>query len=543
MTNDTRWIGSVVFLTLAALALRLFLALGLPNDDPDDGRVYARIARNVIEHGVYSSEDAPPYVPTYIRVPSYPLLLAGIYSVFGHDANHAVRVCQALIDTATCWMAALLAMVWAPAGWSRERRLGAALAALVLAALCPFIAIYVATILTETFATFLLVSLALVTSLALRARNPGPAIAWWLLTGILGGIGTLLRPDSGLFVTASGATLVLVALNRILEIRRNREPIDDVHGQTHRILARTFISGSLLVIGFIATLAPWAVRNWQVFHVFQPLAPASATMPEEFVPLGYLTWVGTWITDERYAETVVWPMEVSPIPIEQFPDAAFDSPQERERVIALLDQYNHPAAPESSTAEDTTGAASVPDAAGTSAEPQEQDEENSDQQDENDTDEPQAEMRMTPEIDAGFAQLAQERASRHPLRTYLVLPAQRAISLWFSTHSRYYPFGGHLFPLSDLDQKRYQHIWLPAFAFLTWVYSILAAAGCWVLWKNAGSRRWLLLFGLLIIPRLVFLSTLPNSEARYVIEYFPLLATAGGLAIAAFMEEALTVQP
>ena len=63
------------------------------------------------------------------------------------------------------------------AGWPRERRLGAALAALALAALCPFIAIYVATILTETLTTFLLVSLALVTSLALRARDPGPAMA------------------------------------------------------------------------------------------------------------------------------------------------------------------------------------------------------------------------------------------------------------------------------------------------------------------------------------------------------------------------------
>lgn len=539
LTLQARLVGSGGFLTLAALTLRLFFALGLPNDEPDDGRLYAQIARNVIEHGVYSGEDAPPFVPTYIRVPGYPLFLAGVYSVFGDDANRAVRVFQALVDTATCWMAALLAMVWAPAGWPKERRLAAALAALALVALCPFTVIYVATILTETLTTFLLISLALVTSLALRARDPGPAMAWWLLTGILGGIATLFRPDSGLFLIAPGVTLVLVALNRILEIRRSREPMDNVHGETHRILVRTFAGGGLLVMGFIATLAPWVERNWQVFHAFQPLAPASASMPEEFVSLGYSTWVGTWITDERYVETVEWPLDLSLIPIERFPDAAFDSPQERERVTALLDQYNHPTALESSLATDADGGVSVPDATGVSPDSSKQVEETGDHQDEDEdedednTGEPQAEARMTPEIDAGFAQLARERASRHPWRTYLALPVQRAISLWFSTHSRYYPFSGQLFPLSGLDRERYQHIWLPAFAFLTWTYSILAAAGCWVLWKNARSRRWLLLLGLLVIPRLAFLSTLSNPEARYVVEYFPLLATAGGLALAA----------
>ena len=52
---------------------------------------------------------------------------------------------------------------------------------------------------------------------------------------------------------------------------------------------------------------------------------------------------------------------------------------------------------------------------------------------------------MTPEVDAGFAQIARERISRHPLRYYVCYPAN-ALTLWFDTHSQFYPFEGELLP-------------------------------------------------------------------------------------------------
>jgi hypothetical protein len=54
---------------------------------------------------------------------------------------------------------------------------------------------------------------------------------------------------------------------------------------------------------------------------------------------------------------------------------------------------------------------------------------------------------MTPEIDAGFAQIGQERVAHSRFRYYVVLPAKRAMTLWFDTHSQYYPFNGELLPL------------------------------------------------------------------------------------------------
>ena len=101
-------------LLTAAFSFRVAVARFLPNDAPDDGKIYAQIARNVLEQHVYSHETEPPYAPSLIRLPGYPLFLAGVYSVFGHGDNTAVRIVQALIDTATCALIALVAFFWEP---------------------------------------------------------------------------------------------------------------------------------------------------------------------------------------------------------------------------------------------------------------------------------------------------------------------------------------------------------------------------------------------------------------------------------------------
>src|SRR5207248_8625960 len=49
-------------------------------------------------------------------------------------------------------------------------------------------------------------------------------------------------------------------------------------------------------------------------------------------------------------------------------------------------------------------------------------------------------VRMTPEIDAQFDQIAEERITRSPFRYYIFVPAKRAAALWFDSLSLYYPF-------------------------------------------------------------------------------------------------------
>jgi 4-amino-4-deoxy-L-arabinose transferase-like glycosyltransferase len=475
MSNKTRVYAAIL---LVALGFRLFLALRLANDEPDDGRVYSQIARNVLEQHVYSHDTQPPYNPSIIRLPGYPLFLVAIYSVFGHGNNTAVRVVQAVIDTTTCALVAWVVFEWA---LDEERRHRAALIALALAAICPFTAIYVATILTEVPTNFLAVATVLAATFAFKKN----ALRWWIVTGLIAGLAVLFRPDSGLFAAAIGVTLVLST--------RMRTAIP---------------SAALFSIAFCLVLVPWTIRNRRVFHVFQPLAPAHAEMPGEFVARGYLLWVRTWLDDSKYVGPALWSLDMRPMYVENFPARAFDSKEERERVAALLNKYNHP-------------------------DGDEEDEPPADEEEEPEVEEPveaeEANVEMTPEIDTGFAQIGQERIAHSRLRYYVVLPLKRAATLWFDTHSQYYPFNGDLLPLEDLDYDIHQQYWLPLFAGFTWIYTLCGAIGGWLLWRsrNQNARRWLLLAVLLIFLRLGFFATLENPEPRYTVELFPFLIALG----------------
>jgi len=273
----------------------------------------------------------------------------------------------------------------------------------------------------------------------------------------------------------------------------------------------------------------------------------------------------------------LYQVDIQPITIDDLPDSAFDSLDERTRVAALLEQYNHPPPEQASEGEEQSQAQASPTPTPqaspkqTPASPQalaskatpipgrqsqqntddnsnsnaksDETEDSSDQEDENDKgDEDQSESKpedhgpvaMTPQLDAAFGRLAAERIARHPLRYYFWTPAKRAAALWFNTHSDYYPFEGTLLPLEDLDHDIHQHIWLPLFAALVGIYTLAGLAGAFVLWLSGDffSRSWLLLVGLIVVTRLAFFSTLENPESRYVVEFFPFLAALGGIAFA-----------
>ncbi len=551
-------------LLTAAFSFRVTVARLLPNDQPFDGQVYAQIARNVLEQHVYSHATEPPYDPSLIRLPGYPVFLAAVYSIFGHNNNTAVRIVQALIDTAACALISLIAFFWEPDEKLKRRT---SITALVLAAVCPFTTIYVATILTETPTVFLAVAMCLTATLAFKATSRRSTLLLWGATGILGGVAVLFRPDSGLFAAATGITLVVSRLLRSSEGKVKKRKQEIVYR-----LSRASYHGAMFSLAFCLALVPWTIRNHRVFHLFQPLAPAHAEMPGEFVPRGYLSWLRTWIDDGRYIGPVLWSLDESPIKLENMPARAFDSAEEKQRVAALVEKYNHPHEEQESIftepdsqqsptpSEDqsnqieengsakTNDESAQGDKGDTGDEADKTDEgdkgdegDSGDQGDEADQNDETASsdsatshpVEMTPEIDAGFAQIAQERIARHPLRFFFWLPVKRAFSLWFDTHSQYYPFEGELLPLDDLDYDIHQQFWLPLFAGLTFVYTLLGILGGWFLWETRDfvARQWLLLAALIIFLRLGFFSTLENPEPRYVVEIFPFLSVLGGIAL------------
>src|SRR5262252_2775626 len=237
---------------LAGLALRLLLVFRWPAV-VDDSRLYADIAKNWLQHGVYGITNSGAIMPTLSRLPGYPAFLAAIFSLFGSDNFRAVMIVQVVFDLAGCFLIADMA-----------RRLfsdRAAKAAFVLASVCPFLANYAAAALTETLEIFFT---ALALDLALRGLHIGGVArrAWviWLGCGFSVGAALLLRPDGGILLAAVGGYLLRLLFRCFLARTRVKIPL------TPLAPAQLIVVGVWLGIGALSPLIPWTLRNLHTLH-------------------------------------------------------------------------------------------------------------------------------------------------------------------------------------------------------------------------------------------------------------------------------------
>ena len=301
--------------TLAGVVLRLLFIFRFPGVT-NDSFVYGDIAKNWLQHGIYGLSGVNDISPTYIRLPGYPAFLAAVFAIFGMEHYRAVLVLQLFVDIGTCFLIADLA--------HRLISLRAARVAFLLAALCPFLANYVANALTETlevFFTVLALDLALVGLDALQHSSLRP----WVGCGLAVGAAMLLRPDGGLLLAGIAAYLLALLIDRT---------------RTRVSAPSLFRAGLTLVALALAALVPWTLRNLHTLHEFQPLAPRYANEENAFVPMGFNRWVKTWIVDYASVEEVYWAVPGNALDPEKLPDRAFDSPEQREQTAQLLEDYN-----------------------------------------------------------------------------------------------------------------------------------------------------------------------------------------------------------
>ena len=492
-----------------------------------DALVYGDIARNWLEHGVYGFTNTVNGVvtaprPTLIRLPGYPMFLAACFRVFGMERYFAVLLVQVAVDLWTCLLLGGVARrLWG------ER---AGLAAVWLAAVCPFTANYTAAPLTEVL-TLWCVAVAFYG----LVRWSGGMDRWVLVLGGAMGFAILLRPEQGLLAAAvvpgmiwmvwAGAKAPLLVGEAFVGLKPHANPVGQrreanpvgqgrranpvgqrrqanpvglrLHGypagqrlQAHSIglkgqadpddWFRRLWPVVVVCLLTVLPLGPWAVRNWRTFHVVQPLAPRQANDPGEVVPYGFQRWYRTWAVEFASTDDVYWNYDGSPIAIEDLPVRAFDTQAQYDATDALLRDYN-----ENNVA--------------------------------------------TPALDARFAALAEERVKASGLRYYVALPVARVVDMALRPRGEMLPM-----PLEWWEYR--QHPWKTVvaglYAGLNLGYFVLA----FVALKNPhlrremwGTRRGVMVWVMVATVglRCLLLLTVDNSEMRYTLEFFPVLVVLG----------------
>ncbi len=275
------------------------------------------------------------------------------------------------------------------------------------------------------------------------------------------GLGTLFRPETPLLLVAAA-----VIFGGLFFPRGNYR--------------RWFWVCLAMALGCLMVLSPWAIRNMITLGEPQLLAPKNSNLPGELVPSGFMAWEKTWLYRVRDCYLVPWKLNEEAINVDEIPARAFDAPEEKQRVAAILEQYNN-------------------------------------------------DLTLTSEEDAAFGQLARERTARHPLRTYLWLPVARAVAIWFTPRIELLPVSGHVFPLAQMreDDPVDQEVTSLLFV-LNLFYVGLAVGGAAWLWRSNPSARPAVVFlALFIVIRTAYLTTLETPEPRYVLVCFPALIALG----------------
>jgi len=153
-----------------------------------------------------------------------------------------------------------------------------------------------------------------------------PGIPWLLSLTFAISYCALLRPDGALLAVAICPAIFLCS-----------RPTGNAPAPTRRrALKLTIAAGVLSAVPFV----PWTARNWRTFHVFQPLAPRYAMDPGDFTYPGFNRWVKTWCVDLVSTSEVYWNGNSDKIEIKNLPPRAFDNTEQYQQTRQLLDDYN-----------------------------------------------------------------------------------------------------------------------------------------------------------------------------------------------------------
>src|SRR5215813_2451247 len=452
------------------LWLRLFFVLKYPAQS-GDLPLYNELASNWLKHGTYGVILEDLLIPVDVRMPGYPAFLALIYALTGRVGDAVqlpAMLVQVAVDLLACFLVPAIALFLLLLVEETARVRPVLKAAFWLSLLCPFTANYTATLLTEVFGVFL------------------SAVALTLLVGWTAGCWDAIFPakkrpwewpvSPEVWAGAAGFAIGLVTLFR------PESPLLLVGGWIgtawlmlrHRKILYwiklTIISGTMCAVA----LSPWAIRNAISLHEFQFLTPKDTNLPSERPPYGFMAWEKTWLYRLNDCYAVTWKLNEENINLEDIPARAFDSESEKRRVAELLARHNR-------------------------------------------------HQSLDPQDDALFGEIARERTARHPLRTYLYVPLERVLTIWFTPRIELLPYSGNVFPLvENWNDDRADQAVTAGFFLLNLVYLALACFAFFRLWRwNPRVRAALVMIAAYLLIRTAFLTTVEAPEPRYVLVCYP----------------------
>ena len=241
------------WMVVVALALRLavvaFLYPERLNPDRDHWRFAGetgRIAQSIVEGRGFSSPFQGLTGPTAVMPPIYPSLLAGVFRLFGTYTKASALVMlslDSLFSALTCIPVFLIAQksfggrtaVWA--GWTWT--------------FFPYAIYFSADFIWVTTLATLMLALLFLAALHLEdsARVSTRISSTWIGFGVLAGIGALVDP----VVLSVMPLLALWMCYRLLQKKQ-----------------RWFVPALAMTLAFGATVSPWMIRNYRVFHTVVP---------------------------------------------------------------------------------------------------------------------------------------------------------------------------------------------------------------------------------------------------------------------------------
>lgn len=219
----------VAAIFLLSLTVRLAYLVALPAEPlGPDAIDYDTIGWNLAQGNGFTNQAGEP---TAFRSPAYPLFLAGVYCLAGHNLDW-VRWVQALLGAGICVLVCLTAL--------RLYDDCSARLAGVVCALYPPLIIPTSTILTEILFMFWL-------GLAVYGLISKKTVWWRFSSGLLLGIALMTRPILVFFLPFLIAWFLFARERRAL-------------------LSTAAVLGGVLLVAL-----PWTIRNYSHFNDFVPL--------------------------------------------------------------------------------------------------------------------------------------------------------------------------------------------------------------------------------------------------------------------------------